>query len=166
MRAAGEVQPVVAGHPHHQVRLPALGQAELATPHGQRAGRAEISETRALQARLERGVTDLERFLTAYRRYAQGELRLVGDGARVRYHGDFDWPGLAIAGRVLVRGATPWRLGAEDYLAALPAGAGVPLSGAEVPTPWDPDLQPALREHGRAVHEEGVLEVLLADLAT
>ncbi|MGY1842031.1 TIGR02679 family protein [Modestobacter sp. SYSU DS0875] len=92
--------------------------------------------------------------------------RLLGDDAHVRYHGDFDWPGLLIAGRVLARGATPWRLGAEDYLASLPAGAGVPLTGPEVPTPWDPSLRAALRDHGRAVHEEAVLDVLLADLGT
>lgn len=91
--------------------------------------------------------------------------RLLTDGAQLRYHGDFDWPGLAIAGRVLARGATPWRLTAEDYVAALPAGAGVPLTGEAVPTPWDPGLNAALQEHGRAVHEEAVLSVLLADLA-
>ncbi|WP_409331873.1 TIGR02679 family protein [Trujillonella humicola] len=91
--------------------------------------------------------------------------RLLADGARIRYHGDFDWPGLAIAGRVLARGAVPWRLSAADYRAALPIGAGVPLTGTQVATPWDPDLQPALRESGRAVHEEAVLDSLLADLA-
>lgn len=91
--------------------------------------------------------------------------RLLTDGAQVRYHGDFDWPGLAIAGRVLARGATPWRLTAEDYVASLPAGVGVPLTGPAVPTPWDPTLHAALREHGRAVHEEAVLQILLADLA-
>jgi uncharacterized protein (TIGR02679 family) len=90
--------------------------------------------------------------------------RLLENGARVQYHGDFDWPGLAIAGRLLARGVHPWRLTAADYRAALPAGAGVPLTGAEIPTPWDPPLQDALREHARAVHEEAVLDVLLADL--
>jgi Protein of unknown function C-terminus (DUF2399) len=29
----------------------------------------------------------------------------------VRYRGDFDWPGIAIARRVIERGARPWRLG-------------------------------------------------------
>jgi hypothetical protein len=42
----------------------------------------EISETRALQERLERGVTDLDRFLTSYRRYAQGELAAATARAR------------------------------------------------------------------------------------
>ncbi|WP_051516087.1 SbcC/MukB-like Walker B domain-containing protein [Candidatus Blastococcus massiliensis] len=42
----------------------------------------EISETRALQERLERSVAELERFLTAYRRYAQGELAAATGRAR------------------------------------------------------------------------------------
>ena len=92
--------------------------------------------------------------------------RLVDDGALVGYHGDFDWPGLAIAGRLLTRGVTPWRLTADEYLAALPAGVGIPLTGVEVATLWDPGLQEALREHGRAVHEEAVLHTLLADLTS
>jgi hypothetical protein len=50
------------------------------------------------------------------------------------------------------------------HLAALLAGAVVRLAGSAVPTPWDPALQAALREQGRAVHEEAVLELLLADL--
>lgn len=29
----------------------------------------------------------------------------------VRYHGDFDWPGIAIARRIIGQGAQPWRLG-------------------------------------------------------
>ena len=92
--------------------------------------------------------------------------RLLADGAQVRYHGDFDWPGLAIAGRVLGRGATPWRLTAEDYRTALPSGPGVPLTGHDVATPWHPPLQTAMREDGRAVHEEAVLDTLIADLLT
>lgn len=89
---------------------------------------------------------------------------LLGDDAHVRYHGDLDWPGLAIAGRVLARGAQPWRLTAEDYVESLPAGAGVPLTGAAAETPWDPALRSAMVEHGRAVHEEAVLGRLLDDL--
>ncbi|MPQ96455.1 TIGR02679 family protein [Modestobacter sp. I12A-02628] len=91
---------------------------------------------------------------------------LLAAGARVRYHGDFDWPGLAIAARVLARGAAPWRLGRADYLAALPdRGVGVTLTGSAVATPWDPGLQAAMAERGVAVHEEAVLTTLLEDLA-
>lgn len=85
-------------------------------------------------------------------------------GARLRYHGDFDWPGIAIANR-LVRevGALPWRMGAEEYLAALrPANA--PLAGAPVEPVWNAELGAAMRHHGVAVHEEAVVDDLLAAL--
>lgn len=92
--------------------------------------------------------------------------RLVTGGADVRYHGDFDWPGVAITARVLARGARPWRMGAEDYELAVAAraGEGLPLSGAPVPTPWDGRLSRAMQHHGVAVHEEAVVDDLAADL--
>lgn len=40
------------------------------------------------------------------------------DRVALRCHGDFDWPGIAIARRIIARGATPWRLGQQDYLEA------------------------------------------------
>jgi len=50
--------------------------------------------------------------------------RLIEDGAVLRYRGNFDWPGVAIANRVITYfGAVPWRMGRADYEAAL-AGAG------------------------------------------
>ncbi|MEI4273396.1 TIGR02679 family protein [Klenkia sp. LSe6-5] len=88
---------------------------------------------------------------------------LLADGAVVRYHGDFDWPGVAIAGRVLAVGARPWRLSVVDYRAAVPA-AGVPLTGRPVVTPWDPELASAMADTGIAVHEEAVIDLLLTDL--
>lgn len=93
--------------------------------------------------------------------------RLVEDGATVRYHGDFDWPGIAIAARVLAAGARPWRMGATDYLAAverLSPDSRLELSGALVETPWDERLTAVMRRHGVAVHEEALLPALLADL--
>ncbi|WP_298993198.1 TIGR02679 family protein [uncultured Pseudokineococcus sp.] len=92
--------------------------------------------------------------------------RLVDGGADVRYHGDLDWPGVAIAARVLARGARPWRLTGEDYEEAVDAQAGVvlPLAGRPAPTPWDERLAATMRRHGVAVHEEAVLAVLLGDL--
>lgn len=95
--------------------------------------------------------------------------RLIDDGAAVRYHGDFDWPGVAIAGRVLGLGASPWRLGADDYLDGvdlLGPAAVLPLQGPPVGTPWDPELAMAMASRGVAVHEESLLDVLLADLRT
>lgn len=96
--------------------------------------------------------------------------RLAGDGARLRYRGDFDWPGLAIANRVIgACGAEPWRMRAADYEAALAAaGAGLvelpELAGAAVDAAWDEDLAPAMARAGYAVHEELIIEDLLGDL--
>jgi len=89
----------------------------------------------------------------------------AGAGAELWYHGDFDWPGVAIAADVLGRhGGRAWRMGAGDYrLAARP---GVRLGGDPVDTPWDPGLREAMSIEGHAVYEETVGDRLLADLAT
>jgi uncharacterized protein (TIGR02679 family) len=80
----------------------------------------------------------------------------------VRYHGDFDWPGVRIANEVLATpGGAPWRMGPADYLAA-PKGAD--LQGAVVVPAWSSALGEAMRADGRAAHEEAVLEGLLGDL--
>lgn len=96
--------------------------------------------------------------------------RLAATGAELRHHGDFDWPGIAIA-NVLVstHNCLPWRFGASDYLAALtrfaPAVAELPPLGP-VPTQacWDLDLTREMNRAGRAVHEELVLDELLGDV--
>ena len=92
---------------------------------------------------------------------------LVAQGARVRYHGDFDWPGVAIAGRLLSAGIEPWRLGAADYAVAV-AGADavgrLALSGRPVVTHWDRRLAVDMSRTNIAVHEESMLGVLLQDL--
>jgi uncharacterized protein (TIGR02679 family) len=85
----------------------------------------------------------------------------------VRYHGDFDWPGIAIARRVIERGARPWRLGHADYRDAverLPAGSRLALTGRAEPTPWDEELSPVMAAANVAVHEEAIASLLLADL--
>ena len=47
---------------------------------------------------------------------------LTPGGGELRYDGDFDWPGVAIAGSVIRRdGARPWRMSAVGYIAR---GAG------------------------------------------
>ncbi|MGI5157547.1 TIGR02679 family protein [Microbispora sp. CA-102843] len=96
----------------------------------------------------------------------------VRGGARLRYHGDFDWPGVDMANAVARRhGAEPWRMTAADYLAGLANLGDLPegdehlrLTERPVPTPWDPALADAMREHGIAVYEEGVADSLLVDL--
>ncbi|WP_037622844.1 TIGR02679 family protein [Streptomyces aureus] len=95
--------------------------------------------------------------------------RLTSGGADVGYHGDFDWPGVAIAERVIRAGARPWRMHAADYLnalAKLPTDRLTPLAGESVPTPWDPQLRTVMRRQGLAVHEEALLAELLGDLRT
>jgi uncharacterized protein (TIGR02679 family) len=95
--------------------------------------------------------------------------RLAAGGTRFRYHGDFDWPGLAIAGRVMSRfDAVPWRFMARDYSDAIDAlglSARLPdLEGTPVEAPWDPTLTALMSRVGRAVHEEAVLDLLVGDL--
>jgi uncharacterized protein (TIGR02679 family) len=90
--------------------------------------------------------------------------RILADGGQLAYHGDFDWAGVAIAGRIIASGARPWRMEASDYAAAIPRAGGHLLTGPPVPTPWDPQLAMRMRHHGVAVHEEALLHVLLSDL--
>ncbi|MFB7657846.1 MULTISPECIES: TIGR02679 family protein [unclassified Streptomyces] len=93
--------------------------------------------------------------------------RLVTDGVDVAYHGDFDWPGVLIAGRIMRAGARPWRMYAADYLSALAEASAdqvLPLAGPAAATPWDPDLASAMAHHALAVHEEAQLHRLLSDL--
>jgi uncharacterized protein (TIGR02679 family) len=88
-------------------------------------------------------------------------------GARLRYHGDFDWPGVTIANSVMrTFAAQAWRFGAVDYLAAiatqrerLPSLDGTPVIAA-----WDDALTAAMTRHGIPVPEEGLAESLLQDL--
>ncbi len=92
---------------------------------------------------------------------------LVRAGTEVRYHGDFDWPGLRIGQSILAAtGGRPWRFGAADYLhAAGELDPGLDLRGAVADSPWDPALARAMTDVGYAVYEEDVLDLLLTDLA-
>jgi uncharacterized protein (TIGR02679 family) len=95
--------------------------------------------------------------------------RLVTAGARVVYHGDFDWSGIHIGNLVMRRyGAAPWRFSSQDYRAACggrgPHG-GQRLQGTSVAAIWDPRLEAEMIRAGCAVHEEQVLDALVADLA-
>ncbi len=87
-------------------------------------------------------------------------------GGELSYHGDFDWPGVAIASSVMRRHrALPWRMTAADYLAGIRADAGhVPLSGPAQPTPWDARLGEVMVATGCAVYEEAVADPLITDL--
>jgi len=101
---------------------------------------------------------------TAFHRLASAVVD--GDG-ELRYHGDFDWPGISIAASVIARhGAVPWRLGTADYLAGARTASdeSVPLSGPPLETPWDPSLSATMITTGQVVYEESVTDALLADL--
>ena len=57
---------------------------------------------------------------TAFHRLAKA---VTGAHGELSYHGDFDWPGVAIATGIMARhGARPWRLAAADYEAAIKNG--------------------------------------------
>ena len=102
---------------------------------------------------------------TAFHRLAAA---VTANGGRLRYHGDFDWPGIGIANSVIRRhNATPWRLSAADYREAVREDADhVKLSGPPQPTPWDPALADAMAAAARAVYEESVADPLIADLTS
>jgi hypothetical protein len=53
---------------------------------------------------------------------------------------------------------------AADYIDAAPSGT--PLLGTPAATSWNPELAAAMRENGRAVMEERLLEELLDDLVS
>jgi uncharacterized protein (TIGR02679 family) len=81
--------------------------------------------------------------------------RLVTAGVPVRYHGDFDWPGVGIAGRVIQQGIMPWRMSVDDYVTAvsnLDLNHAIPLTGRPAPTPWDPLLAAAMSKPDLAIH--------------
>ncbi len=92
---------------------------------------------------------------------------IVAGGGELRYHGDFDWPGIAIANAVMRRhGAVPWRMSAADYQAGVRSDADfVALGGTPQAASWDPGLAEAMASAGRAVYEETVATPLISDLA-
>jgi uncharacterized protein (TIGR02679 family) len=93
--------------------------------------------------------------------------QLAAAGARLRYHGDFDWAGLRI-GNYLMRelGVQPWRFGAADYLEAIGTAAvrHHPLNGIDVLASWDEELTSIMQEKQIAIAEEAVAHLLLLDL--
>lgn len=89
--------------------------------------------------------------------------QLVACGCRLHVHADFDPGGMRIVAGLLDRfpQATAWAMTAADYRAARPSA--VSFAPADVPpTPWDPPLAAALRDRGRAVFEEQLVQTLLA----
>ena len=84
-------------------------------------------------------------------------------GWELAYHGDFDWPGLQIANRIIERHhARPWRMSAIDYRSVSPSS--VQLTGFEVAASWDADLAREMKAVGYSLLEEQVLSQLCLDL--
>jgi uncharacterized protein (TIGR02679 family) len=91
---------------------------------------------------------------------------LRAGGAQLRYHGDFDAPGLAMAKRAYDMGCSPFHMSERAYLAALAVAAtqGVVLpreSACTPPTAWDTRLASAFAVHRLVVHEERVMDEVL-----
>jgi uncharacterized protein (TIGR02679 family) len=94
--------------------------------------------------------------------------QLAGAGAKLRYHGDFDWPGLRIGNHVMrEHGAQPWRFGADDYAAAIrsASGLGQALTGQAVDAMWDKELAKVMQQRRISIAEEAVAALLLPDLS-
>jgi uncharacterized protein (TIGR02679 family) len=94
--------------------------------------------------------------------------RLGGEGATVHQHADFDAGGLAITAWLTERAGTqPWRMGADDYEAAVASAppSTVTLPDRLPPTPWDPALRTAMVRHCVAVYEEAIRADLVQGLS-
>lgn len=102
---------------------------------------------------------------TAFHRLAR---LIVEAGGTLRYHGDFDWPGIDMTNQLHTRyQAEPWRMSAADYLSAVRADRDhVQLSGKAQATVWEPELAKVMERENRAVYEEAVADALLADWET
>ncbi|MFG3064827.1 DUF2399 domain-containing protein [Streptomyces sp. NPDC048231] len=95
---------------------------------------------------------------------------LAAIGCAFIYHGDFDWPGIQLANRIMERyEAQPWRMETQDYeyLVTRTQMHGAPpllLTGTRIEATWDPELALTMDAVGIALHEEAALDLLLEDL--
>jgi len=88
---------------------------------------------------------------------------LANSGCVLAYHGDFDWPGIAIANRLRSLFDTiPWRMSPQDYQLT---PAQLPLQGSPVPPAWSQQLGEEMISRGLAVHEEAMIPTLMKDLS-
>lgn len=93
--------------------------------------------------------------------------QFLAAGATIHYHGDFDPAGLTICARMADVGLEPWKMTARDYLTAVDharnAGVDLPVADRRAGrTPWDPSLQETFNATRSIVHEERLLDQLLA----
>lgn len=92
--------------------------------------------------------------------------QLAAAGARLWYHGDFDWPGIGIANLVIrEHSARPWRMSADDYVSATETvTTRVPLAGAVVAASWDDELSVQMMALDVRVAEEALAARIISDL--
>lgn len=92
--------------------------------------------------------------------------QLAAAGARLWYHGDFDWPGIGIANLVIrEHSARPWRMSADDYVSATETVATrVSLTGTVVAASWDDELSAQMMALDVRVAEEALAARILIDL--
>ncbi|WP_181108579.1 TIGR02679 family protein [Xanthomonas arboricola] len=95
--------------------------------------------------------------------------QLQAAGAKLLYHGDFDWPGIGIANFVIrTWNAIPWRMSTQDYDVAASSTTRVrhELGATPVNADWDIHLATTMQKHGTAIAEEAVATILIEDLRT
>ncbi len=91
--------------------------------------------------------------------------QLVERGAKLAYHGDFDWPGIRIGNFVMRElQASAWRFSTGDYAVACDGVTGTLPEDERVEALWDAQLSTAMCAQRRSVHEEAVWQVLMDDL--
>ncbi|MGH3901424.1 MAG: DUF2399 domain-containing protein [Pseudonocardiaceae bacterium] len=93
--------------------------------------------------------------------------RLTAVGWNLAVRADFDEAGLRHV-QALIQAAptaTPWRMSAEDYIAALGLHNRIPLAqSVQLDSPWDPSLAKAMQEIGSSAFEEALISTLIDDL--
>jgi uncharacterized protein (TIGR02679 family) len=125
---------------------------------------------RILEATLDRGITTPIICTAGNPTTVTVDLlrQLSRTGVDVAYRGDFDWPGVSIANRVIKETqCRTWLFDTATYTTAVNNADGdlVPLTGNRVTAAWDPTLADAMAATGVAVHEELLLDHLVEHLA-
>ncbi|MCW5235884.1 TIGR02679 family protein [Verminephrobacter eiseniae] len=93
--------------------------------------------------------------------------QLADAGAKLLYHGDFDWAGIHIANNVMrLCTATPWRFESDDYSQAFGSCPQKErdLSDITVTASWDASLGAIMQLHGLAIPEEAGASLPIDDL--
>lgn len=93
--------------------------------------------------------------------------QLADAGAKLLYHGDFDWAGIHIANNVMrLCDAKPWRFQSRDYIQAIGTVLAKERDLAEtlVTASWDLTLVADMQSNGLSIPEEAVASLLIDDL--